>query len=102
MGKFVAAKTSILTNIPIDIKLDANSYLRRLDPGTYRYIEDTHEVEILAPKCEADGKRTISSQTITHWRPPHEKEAITEEKKGEILAKVCEFFDKSGLKYKVE
>jgi immunity protein 74 of polymorphic toxin system len=47
-------------------------------------------------------KRVIYSRTIKNWIPPYEQEIITEEKKKEIVRKICKYFEMNKISYTVE
>lgn len=44
----------------------------------------------------------IYTSTITHWQPPHENEVITEEKKQQIIKRICAALDFLEIKYILE
>ncbi len=44
----------------------------------------------------------IYISTITHWQPPHENEVITEEKKQQIINRICAALDFLEIKYVLE
>ena len=72
------------------VKLDGSSKLIKTSRDEYKYIEDNHEMLIYVEFMGC----WIYENSIDKWLPPHEAEFISEEKKKEILGKLCSFFER--------
>jgi len=56
------------------------------------------QVEMLS----GNPRRVIYSRTIKKWLPPHDNEAISNEKKEEILKRICKYFEINHISYTVQ
>jgi hypothetical protein len=83
-------------------KIDGTSSMIRWGRDEYKYIEGDRVLILQAEMLSGTPKRVIYSRTIKKWLPPHEKEDISDQKKQEILAKVCKYFELNGISYTVE
>jgi len=83
-------------------KIDQFSSMERLGRDEYKYIEGDHVLKVQIEMLSGTTKRVIYSRTIKNWMPPYEQEIITEEKKKEILRKMCKYFEMNQISYAVE
>lgn len=69
------------------------------------YQEGEHKLIInIEGGWDKDNKFFISiyTSTITHWQPPYENEPITEEKKQQIIQRICAALDFLEIRYVLE
>jgi len=83
-------------------EIDNLSSLERLGRDEYKYIEGDHALTLQIEMLSGTPKRVIYSRTIKNWRPPYDKENITEEKRKEIVKKICKYFEINKISYTVE
>jgi hypothetical protein len=89
--KFKAVKT-----------IDGVASMERLGRDEYKYVEGDHALKLQVEMLSGDPRRVIYSRTIKNWLPPFENEGITEQKRREILERVCKYFDANGISYTVD
>ena len=83
-------------------KIDNVSSMVRWGRDEYKYIEGDRSLILQVEMLSGTPQRVIYSRTIKNWVPPHDKEAITDEKKKEILKKICKYFELNNISYTVE
>jgi Immunity protein 74 len=89
--KFRTAKTT-----------DGTASIIRLGRDEYKYVEGDHTLTLQVEMLSGTPRRVIYSRTIKNWLPPYENERISEQKRKEILERVCKYFDANGISYAVE
>jgi len=67
---------------------------------TFDYREDDHHLTVFAERSK-EPDFLIYSESINHWDPPFEGDAISAEKKAQVLRNVCLWFEARGKSYKV-
>ena len=82
--------------------IDGLASMERLGRDEYKYVEGDHALKLQVEMLSGNPRRVIYSRTIKNWLPPYEKEKITEQKRKEILKRVCKYFDTNGISYTVE
>src|SRR5215510_5777749 len=82
--------------------IDGTASMQRLGRDEYKYVEGDHTLKLQVEMLSGTPRRVIYSRTIKNWLPPYENERITEQKKREILERVCKYFDANGISYTVE
>jgi len=82
--------------------IDGAAFMERLGRDEYKYVEDDHALKVQVEMLSGNPRRVIYSRTIKNWLPPYENERITEQKRREILERVCKYFDANGISYTVE
>ena len=83
-------------------KIDENTSLVPMSRDSFRYKEGDRAIDISVELMSGETSRIIYSSSIQQWLPPHDKDLISDEKKREILQKVCENFDANGYSYTVQ
>ena len=83
-------------------KIDDVSSLERLGRDEYKYIEGERALTVQIEMLSGTPKRLIYSRTIKCWLPPHEHETISEQKRKEIIEKICKYFEINHLSYTVK
>ena len=83
-------------------KIDDVCSLERLGRDEYKYIEGERALKVQIEMLSGTPKRLIYSRTIKSWLPPHEHETISEEKRTEIIGKICKYFEINDLSYTVK
>jgi hypothetical protein len=83
-------------------KIDELSSMERLGRDEYKYIEGDHALTLQVEMLSGTPSRVIYSRTIKNWMPPYDKEHITEEKKKEIVTKICKYFEINNVSYTVK
>ena len=80
-------------------QIDAVSSMVRLGRDEYKYIEGDHALTLQIEMLSGTPRRAIYSRTIKKWQPPHDHETITDEKRKQILEKICKYFEINHLSY---
>jgi Zn-dependent M32 family carboxypeptidase len=83
-------------------KIDNVSSMVSWGRDEYKYIEGDRSLIVQAEMLSGTPQRVIYSRTIKKWLPPYDKENITDQKKKEILEKVCKYFELNKISYTVE
>jgi hypothetical protein len=83
-------------------KIDEFSSIERLGRDEYKYVEGDHALVLQVEMLSGTPRRVIYSRTIKNWLPPHEMENITDQKRKEILRKVCKYFEINNISYTVD
>jgi len=76
--------------------------MERCGRDEYKYIEGDRALILQVEMLSGTPQRVIYSRTIKKWLPPHDKENITDQKRKEILEKVCKYFELNKISYTVE
>lgn len=79
--------------------IDETSSIERLGRDEYKYIEGDHALVLQVEMLVGTPKRVIYSSTIKKWLGPHENEHISEDKKKEIVQKICKYFELNGISH---
>lgn len=82
--------------------IDNISSMERLGRDEYKYIEGDRALRVQIEMLSGTPKRIIYSSTVNNWMPPHDNEIITEEKRKEIVAKICKYFEINNISYTVK
>ena len=82
-------------------QIDHVSSMERLGRDEYKYIEGDHALTLQVEMLSGTPKRVIYSRTIKKWLPPHDNEFISDEKRKEILERICKYFEINHLSYVV-
>jgi hypothetical protein len=82
--------------------IDGTASMEPLGRDEYKYVEGDHALKLQVEMLSGTPRRVIYSRTIKNWLPPNENERITEQKRKEILERVCKYFDVNGISYTVE
>ena len=82
-------------------KIDESCSVIRWGRDEYKYLEGGRALMFQAEMLSGYPQRVIYSRTIKQWLPPHENEIITDEKRKEILQRVCKYFDLNHISYTV-
>jgi hypothetical protein len=75
--------------------------MERLGRDEYKYIEGDHALTLQIEMLSGTPKRVIYSRTIKKWMPPHDNEAISDEKRKQILERICKYFEINRISYTV-
>ena len=81
--------------------IDEVSSMERLGRDEYKYIEGDHALTLQVEMLSGNPSRVIYSRTIKNWMPPYDKENITEERRKEIIKKICKYFEINDVSYTV-
>jgi hypothetical protein len=76
--------------------------MERIGRDEYKYIEGDHVLTLQIEMLSGTPRRVIYQRTIKKWLPPHENEAISDEKRKEILERVCKYFEINTISYIVQ
>ena len=76
--------------------------MERLGRDEYKYIEGDHALTLQVEMLSGTPSRVIYSRTIKNWMSPYDKEKITEEKRKEIVKKICKYFEINNTTYTVK
>ena len=82
--------------------IDDVSSMERVGRDEYKYIEGDRALMVQIEMLSGTPKRVLYSRTIKNWMPPYDRENITEEKKKEIVGKICKYFEINKISYTVE
>src|SRR6266496_2724573 len=82
--------------------IDSISSMERLGRDEYKYIEGDRALTVQIEMLSGTPRRVIYSRTIKKWMPPYDNEPITEDKRKEIVAKICKYFEINNISYTVE
>jgi Immunity protein 74 len=82
-------------------QVDDVSSMERLGRDEYKYIEGDHALTLQIEMLSGTPKRVIYSRTIKKWMPPHDNEAISDEKRKQILERICKYFEINRISYTV-
>jgi hypothetical protein len=82
--------------------IDSISSMERLGRDEYKYIEGDRALRVQIEMLSGSPKRVIYSRTIKNWMPPHDNEIITDDKRKEIVAKICKYFEMNDISYTVK
>jgi hypothetical protein len=82
--------------------IDNISSMERLGRDEYKYIEGDRALRVQIEMLSGTPEKVIYSRTVKNWLPPHENEVITEEKRKEIVAKICKYFEINNISYTVK
>jgi hypothetical protein len=82
--------------------IDNISSMERLGRDEYKYIEGDRALRVQIEMLTGAPKRVIYSATIKNWMPPNDNEVITEDKRKEIVAKICKYFEMNNISYTVK
>lgn len=82
-------------------KIDDVSSMERVGRDEYRYIEGDHALTLQIDMLSGSPRRVIYSRSIKGWLPPHDSEAISDEKRNQIIQKVCKYFELNHMSYDV-
>jgi hypothetical protein len=83
-------------------KIDNVSSMEQLGRDEYKYIEGGRALTVQIEMLSGTPRRVIYSRTIKKWMPPYDNETITEDKRKEIVAKICKYFEINNISYTVE
>jgi len=83
-------------------EIDELCSMERLGRDEYNYIEGNHALTLQVEMLSGTPSRVIYSRTIKNWMPPYDKENITEEKRKEIVKKICKYFEINNISYTVK
>jgi len=83
-------------------EIDESSSIERLGRDEYKYIEGDHALTLQIEMLSGSPSRVIYSRTIKNWLPPYDKEKITDEKREEIVKKICKYFDINSTSYTIK
>jgi hypothetical protein len=83
-------------------RIDEFTSIERLGRDEYKYVEGDHALVLQVEMLSGTPRRVIYSRTIRKWLPPHDMEDIADQKKEEILQKVCKYFEINNISYTVE
>jgi Zn-dependent M32 family carboxypeptidase len=83
-------------------KIDETSSVEQLGRDEYKYIEGDRALTVQIDMLSGTPQRVIYSKTIKKWMAPYENEIITEEKRKEIVAKICKYFEMNNISYTVK
>jgi immunity protein 74 of polymorphic toxin system len=83
-------------------KIDDLSSMERLGRDEYKFIEGDHALTVQVEMLSGVPRRVIYERTIKNWLPPHDHEIISEEKRKEILKKICTYFEINDISYIVQ
>jgi immunity protein 74 of polymorphic toxin system len=83
-------------------QVDDISSVERLGRDEYKYIEGDRALTVQIEMLSGTPARVIYSRTIKNWMPPHDTEVITEDKRKEIVTKICKYFEMNDISYTVE
>jgi hypothetical protein len=83
-------------------KIDDVSSIERLGRDEYKYFEGDRALTVQIEMLSGTPKRLIYTSTIKKWMPPYDNETITEEKRKEIVAKICKYFEMNNISYTVK
>ncbi len=83
-------------------KIDNISSVERLGRDEYKYIEGDRALTLQIEMLSGTPQRVIYSRTIKSWLPPNDKEEITDQKRKEILTKICKYFELNQISYTVD
>lgn len=83
-------------------KVDEVCSIERLGRDEYKYIEGDHALTLQIDMLSGTPKRVIYSRTIKKWLPPNDKEAISDDKRKEIVERICKYFEMNGVSYIVQ
>ena|SRR5262245_896417 len=84
------------------VKIDDTSSMERLGRDEYKYIEGDRALTVQIEMLTGSPKRVIYTSTIRKWMPPNDDEAISEEKRREIVARICKYFETNNISYTVK
>jgi len=82
-------------------EIDGLCSIERLGRDEYKYIERDHALTLQVEMLSGTPSRVIYSRTIKNWIPPYDGENITEEKRKEILGKICKYFEINNISYTI-
>lgn len=82
--------------------IDDVSSMERIGRDEYKYIEGDHALTLQVEMLSGTPRRVIYSRTIKKWLPPHDNEAISDEKRKEILERICKYFEINRISYTVQ
>jgi immunity protein 74 of polymorphic toxin system len=82
--------------------IDDVSSMERIGRDEYKYVEGDRALTVQIEMLSGTPKRVIYSRTIKNWMPPYENEIITEDKRKQIVAKICKYFEMNNISYTVE
>jgi|GraSoiStandDraft_10_1057309.scaffolds.fasta_scaffold214134_1 hypothetical protein len=82
--------------------IDSISSMERLGRDEYKYIEGDRALTVQVEMLSGTPRRVIYSRTIKNWMPPHDNEIITEDKRKEIVANICKYFEMNNISYTVK
>ena len=82
-------------------KIDEHCSLQMVGRDEYKYWEGEKSMLIGIDMLTREPQKAISPSAIRRWLPPHENEEITEEKRQEILAEICQLFESQGVSYEI-
>ena len=83
-------------------EIDELCSMERLGRDEYKYIEGDHALTLQVEMLSGTPSRAIYSRTIKNWMSPYDKENITEEKRKEIVKKICKYFEINKISYTVK
>lgn len=83
-------------------KIDEVCSIERLGRDEYKYIEGDHALTLQIEMLSGTPKRVIYSRTIKKWLPPNDNEAISDDKRKEIVDKICKYFETNRVSYTVQ
>ena len=66
------------------------------------YVKGGHRIYINSELQNGNIERIIYTTSIRNWQPPFENDPITEAEKTLILQTLCGYYDKCGIRYKVD
>ena len=82
-------------------QIDEFTKITRNGRDAYVYQERDHRLEFQVETQAVGPRKIIYASTVRAWLPPYEKDAITDEKRNEILKKIGVFFEVNGYTYVV-
>jgi hypothetical protein len=83
-------------------EIDDVSSMERLGRDEYKYIEGDHALTLQVDMLSGTPRRVIYSRTIKNWLPPYDSEVISDEKRKQILEKICKYFEINHISYTVK
>lgn len=82
-------------------KIDEGSLIQRIARDGYKYIEGDHEITIQVEMQSGHPEYILYKDTIDHWLPPYDREALSDSDKERVLERVTKFLNNRRISYVV-
>jgi hypothetical protein len=94
----------LLKRLRWEKRIDDHTTMQPSGRDTFDYIEDGGYCMEVYVELMRRGKpdRVFSLNSVKSWKPPHEHEAISHERRSQIIAKVCQYLENNSVSYAVQ
>lgn len=96
LGKFIEIFIHSTAN-----QIDDVTSMLQTSRGTWLFREGERSTIIGVEMLVEHPWLVIDTASIDKWLPPHNQEAMSQQQKAHIVAKVCKYFDDRGESYTV-